>query len=116
MRQVTRGDDMADLISAATTPDSGSRRWAFAVSICLWLFAAWQVFLLPPVVTAFKSFGIQSPGWADLMGRIPPWLLLAVGVSLTVAALALRNRAARTGIIAVSLLAALSAHGANAAL
>jgi len=97
-------------------PSTSSRHWLFGVTLGLWLFAAWQLFLLPPVSHAFKNFGIEAPTSAALMAQIPPWLPLAVGAPLTIAAVAVQSRALRRGVVALALIAALGAHWANAAL
>jgi hypothetical protein len=97
-------------------PSTSSRRWLIGVSLGLWLFAAWQLYLLPPVMSAFKSFGIPAPMSAALMNHIPAWLPLTIGVPLTIAAVAMPSRALRRGVVALALIAALGAHWANAAL
>jgi hypothetical protein len=98
------------------TPSTSSRRWLICVSLGLWLFAAWQLFLLPPVSHSFKNFGIEAPTSAALLTQIPPWVPLAIGAPLTIAALAIQSRALRRGVVVLALFAALGAHWAHAAL
>src|SRR5688572_9600220 len=100
----------------APTPKAGGVSWSVWVSLGLWVFAAWQLFLLPPMTTAFKSFGIEAPGSAAFLSGIPAWLPLAIGVPLTWAFVSLHSCQLRTGVIALALISALCAHWANAAL
>src|SRR6476659_9814629 len=107
---------MSDHNSAPVAPKSISRRWVFWVTSGLWLFAAWQLMFLPPMTSTFKSLGVESPDWSHWMSAVPFWAPLVFGIPMTLIVVKLSSRKLRVGAIALALIAALSAHWANAAM
>jgi len=112
----TKGHDMAEANSSNTTSDSGSRRWALGVSIGLWLFAAWQLYLFTPILSTAKVFGIEPPESTQIMAVFPAWLPLALGIPLTLFAALRSSRRLRASVALAALLFALATHWGHVAL
>jgi len=107
---------MADANSSNTTSDSVSRRWALGVSIGLWLFAAWQLYLFTPMLSTAKVFGIEPPQSTQIMAVFPVWLPLAPGIPLALFAALHSSRRLRAGVALVALLFALATYWGHVAL
>jgi hypothetical protein len=103
--------------SAPTSlPNPESRAWPFWVSLALWLFAAWQLYLFSPMLSTAKVFGIEPPQWTQLVAIIPTWLPLLVGMPLTLLAAAWSHRTLRRGVVVAALLFALATYRGHVAL
>jgi hypothetical protein len=99
---------MSDSVTSSSS--SPSRAWAFWVSLGLWIFASWQLFLLPSYISCFMSLGIPTPEYVKEATRLPFWTPLMVGIPFTFAAALFSVRRLGVGVALLALLAAICAH------
>ena len=103
--------------TVANSPtDNASRRWFVCVVLCLWLFAAWQIFLLAPEVTIAKRLGVAAPRWTEAVYAVPVWAPLLVGIPLTVATARSSGQVLRFGVLFLALSSAMLSHWGSVSL
>jgi hypothetical protein len=100
--------------SLPQTASTSVRWWVFCVSFGLWLFAAWQLYLLPYWLPVFLKIGLDFPQISSwLFQHVPIWAPIMFGGPCSLLAAFTSRRSTRAGLLALALFAAFVTHMGN---
>jgi len=100
--------------SLPRTPNTSVRWWVFCVSFGLWLFAAWQLYLLPKWIPVLLKHGYDFPRLsAFLVQHVPIWAPIMFGGPCSLLAAFTSRRSTRVGLLALALFGAFATHMGN---